>query len=86
MLHRCLTPLLQQWPMHKYLSTPRWTGRTNCLLAYLHHHAVVELEEPRRVVIDIRHMDTHSDITELSRVAVVSGSNCQGITGDLEDL
>ena len=86
MLHRCLTPLLQQQPMHEYLSTLRQTGRTNCLLAYLHHHAVVELEEPRRVVIDIRHVDTHIDVTELSRVAVVRGSNCQGITGDLEDL
>lgn len=86
MLHRCLTPLLPQRPMHEYLSTPRWTGRTNCRLAYLHHHAVVELEEPRRVVIDIRHMDTHSDVTKLSGVAVVRGSNCQGITGDLEDL
>lgn len=69
--------------MHEYLGR---TGRTNRLLAYLHHHAVVELEEPRRVVIDVRHVDTHSDVAELSRVAVVCGSNCQGITGDLEDL
>lgn len=56
------------------------------LLAYLHHHTVVELEEPRRVVIDIRNVDVHRDITELSRVAVVRGSNCQGVTGDLKDL
>lgn len=60
--------------------------RTVCLLAYLHHHTVVELEEARRVVIDIRHVDVHRDITELSRVAVVHGSNCQRVTGDLEDL
>lgn len=72
--------------MHQYLSTLQWTGRTNCLPTYLHHHTVVELEEPRRVVIDIRHMDMHSDVTELSRVAVVCGSNCQEITGYLEDL
>lgn len=86
MLHCCLTPLLQQQPKHEYLSTLRRTGRTNHLLAYLHHHTVVELEEPRRVVIDIRHVDMHSDITELSRVTVVCGSNCQGVAGDLEDL
>jgi len=86
MLHCCLTPLLQQQPVREYLSTLTWTKRTNHLLAYLHHHAVVELEEPRRVVIDIRHVDTHSDITELHRVTVVCGSNCQGIAGDLEDL
>lgn len=60
--------------------------RTVCLLAYLHHHTVVELEEARRVVIDIRHVDVHRDITELSRVAIVCGSNCQRVTGDLEDL
>lgn len=64
----------------------RGIGTTNCVLAYLHHHTVVELEEPRRVVIDIRHVDVHRDITELGRVAVVRGSNCQGVTGDLEDL
>lgn len=72
--------------MHEHLRTLRWTGRAKRFLAYLHHHAVVELEEPRRVVIDIRHMDMHSDITELSRVTVVCGSNCQGIARDLEDL
>lgn len=84
--HHRLTPLLPQQPLHEYCSTLTQSGRTNHLLAYLHYHAVVELEEPRRVVIDIRHMDMQGDVTELSRVAVVCGSNCQGITGDLEDL
>lgn len=86
MLHLCLTPLLQQQPMHEYLSSLRWTGRTTQLLAYLHHHTVVELEEARRVVIDIRHTDTHSHVTELRRVAVVCGSDGQGVAGDLEGL
>lgn len=85
-IHHCLPTLLQQQPRNEFLSAVRGTGRTKSLLAYLHHHTVVELEEARRVVIDIRHMDMHRDITELSRVAVVCGSNCQRVTGDLEDL
>lgn len=71
--------------MHENLGTLRETGITDSVLAYLHHHAVVELEETRRVVIDIRHVDTHCDFAELSGVAVVCGSNCQGVAGDLGD-
>lgn len=86
MLHCCLTLVLQQEPVHENLGTLTQTGIADSVLAYLHHHTVVELEEPRRVVIDVRHMDTHCDIAELSRVAVVCGSNCQGVAGDLGDL
>lgn len=54
--------------------------------SYLHHRAVIELEEPRGVVVHVQHVDTHCRVAEQHGLAAVRGSERQGVAGSLQGL